>query len=127
MPLILICAVFLFSTVAAEDLPPEKIMPEMTVEIDASIRALDQLTAMTERSLAAQRQIRQQMLDYRQIKAQFLQNQQDRELIVRVVKAAYGLQNAIKANHLEDALDSEFMHEIAFFSQIASKKSLPKP
>ena len=107
-----------------EELPPDQFT---LAEIDLSLRAADQLIAATEKTLNAQRQIRQQMMDYRQVKSEYLKNQQSRELIVRMVKSAYSLQNAIKANYLDDALDGAFLHELAFFSQIAAKKSLPKP
>lgn len=98
-----------------------------TSDVELSLQALDQLISATEQSLAAQRQIREQLSGYGEMKSHYLQDQQNRELVLKLVKAANALQAGIESNRLTDPLDGELLHELAFFSQIAKKKSLPKP
>lgn len=132
--LVAICFLFIAAQLPAvdnvihpvtEDLPAE---PLMTMsEIDASLNTLNHIVAGTERTLAAQRDIQQQLSRYRQLKSEYLQDPQNRSLVIRLVKAAHKLNESIKAQYLNDALDGEFLRELTFFSKIAAKKSLPKP
>lgn len=106
------------------DLPPAQLPGG---EGEGSLTTLDRLIAATEQTLSAEKQIRQMVVEYNTTKVQYLQNQQNRELIVRMVKMAKSLLDAIQMNYLSDAFDTEFMQELSFFAQIASKKTLPKP
>lgn len=106
------------------DIPPMQLPGG---EGEVSLTTLDRLIAATEQTLSAEKQIRQMVVEYSATKVQHLQNRQSRERIVRMVKMAKSLLDAIQTNYLSDAFDTEFMQELSFFAQIASKKTLPKP
>lgn len=105
------------------DLPPAELPGRAAA--DPNLAALDALIVATEQTLATQRKVRQMVSDYFTLRAEYTENQQNKQLIVRLVKMATGLLEVIQANHLADAFDADFMHELTFFSQIASKKSRP--
>ncbi len=92
-----------------------------------TIRQLNDLIEVTESSLVKLRELRQQFLDYATIKASYLQQQQNKEQILRMVKAAGRLQKTIQAQNLTHTFDPEIIKELAFFSQVASKKGLARP
>lgn len=126
---LLICFCLLFVsaelTAVTDDIPAESVMTMS--DIDMSLNTLNQIIASTERTLAGQRDILQQLTRYRKIKSEYLLDQQNKNLTIRLVKSASQLNESIQAQYLHDALDGEFLSEIAFFSKIANKKSLPKP
>ena len=92
-----------------------------------TMRQLNDLIEVTESNLAQLRDLRQQFGEYYKIKAKYLLNQQDKKQILRMVKAASRLQKSIQAQNLAHAFDPETVKELAFFSQIASKKGVPRP
>ena len=69
-----------------------------------TIRQLNDLIEVTEINLSQLRELRQQFADYQKIKTRYLANQQDKEQILRMVKAASRLQQAIKTQNLNHAL-----------------------
>lgn len=88
---------------------------------------LDHLIEATQQSLENQKMLRQQIKEYQKLQFQYLNNSQDNELLYRMVKAAYTISENIKENHLSHAFSPEFMSEINLFSQVASKRGIPKP
>ena len=92
-----------------------------------TLRQLNDLIEVTESNLGQLRQIRQQFIDYQKIKAQCLSNQQDKEQLLRMVKAASLLQKAILSQNISQSFDPETIKELASFSQIANKKGIPRP
>lgn len=92
-----------------------------------TIRQLNDLIEVTEINLSQLRELRQQFVDYQKIKTRYLLNQQDKEQILRMVKAASRLQQAIQTQNLNHAFDPATLKELAFFSQVANKKGIPRP
>ena len=92
-----------------------------------TMRQLNDLIEVTENNLNHLRDLRQQFTEYYKIKAKYLLNQQDRDQILRMVKAASQLQHTIEAQNLSYAFDPETLKELSFFSQIANKKGLTRP
>ncbi len=90
-------------------------------------RQLDDLIIVTEKSLADQKQLKRQVTDYLKVKARYLKDQQNKDNIVQLVKAAHQVQQSIETQRLSYVFDSELLEELKFFSQIASKKGLPPP
>lgn len=107
-----------------QEVPPED-LPGGD-EIAAAIGSMNGLIEATEETLAAQKRVRQLLTEYRQTKMDYMNNQQDRERVIQLVKLAHVLMTNIRDEHLADAFDPDFLHELSFFSQIASKKSGPK-
>ncbi len=108
---------------STEDLPPGGIArPEST-----PLRQLDDIIAVTEKSAIDQKQLRRQLSDYYKVKARYLQDEQNKDNIIQLVKAAHLVQQSINSQHLQYLFDSDLLEELNFFSQIASKKGLPRP
>ena len=108
-----------------QDLPPDG-LPQGE-EIEAAIQSMDGLIVATREMLEAQQQIHKLLIDYQQTKGAYMKDQQNRTVVLRLVKIAHALVTQIRQFHLSDAFDPDFLHELSFFSQIASKKNLPKP
>ena len=92
-----------------------------------TFRQLNDLIEVTEMNLSQLKELHQQFVDDQKIKAKYLLNQQDKEQILRMVKAASRLQQAIQAQNLSHLFGTETVKELAFFSQIANKKGIPRP
>lgn len=106
------------------DLPPQGMAARPEKD---PLRTLDDLMALTERSLNDQKQLRRQLVEYYKVKARYLQDPQNKDNIVQMIKAAHQVQQIIEAQHLAYVFDSELLDELKFFSQIASKKGMTRP
>lgn len=107
------------------DLPPHTNDP---LQITGNeITKLDALIEVTQQNLENQKKLRKLVSEYQQIQAQYLLNADDKEVLYRAVKSAHRLLENIKENHLTQAFDSQFISELSFFSQIATKRGIPKP
>ena len=93
---------FLFFTLGCfqvqADLPLSIKDPEAL--IGNEIARLDTLIQATEKSLEGQKKLRTQIIEYQKIQKQYLNNPQDNELLLKVVKGAYRALMTIKENHL---------------------------
>ena len=87
---------------------------------------LNNLISMTEKNLKNQKTLKQLFLEYQQQQVNYLQNTQDKEITLRMVKSAHRLLEAIKDNHLVQTFDTEFISQLTFFSQFATKRGVPK-
>ncbi len=106
------------------DLPPKG----MAVRPDKDpLKSLDELIAVTDKSAAEQKQLRRQLIDYFKIKSQHLQDQQNKEVLVQMIQAAFVVQKMIDSLHLSHVFDAELLDELKFFSQIAAKKGIHRP
>lgn len=101
------------------DLPPA----ETPKVVDNPLQTLDTLITATEQTLADQKALRQRLIEYCQLKAQYLQDPHNREQMTRLVRAAPLILEAIQTYHLSDAFDPDWLEELGFFSQIATKKT----
>lgn len=93
----------------------------------SQISMLDDLITMTERSLNGEKQIKTLIIDYQKIQEQYLKNQNDKDLVVKMVRMAHRILIAIQENHLTQQFDPDFISELTLFSKIAAKKGIPKP
>lgn len=90
------------------------------------LQHLNNLITITEKNLENQKALKQLFLDYQQLQVNYLQNTEDKEITLQMVKSAHRLLEGIKAAHLTQTFDSEFISQLTFFSQFATKKGIPK-
>lgn len=120
-----------FSTLQAADNinPATNDLPQIS---DAVIKLnhlamLDQLIEVTKKNLENEKQLRQLVQEYLDMQNAYFKNPNDVDLTLRMVKKAYYVFEKIKETHLIQAFDQEFISELTFFSQIASKRGVPSP
>lgn len=104
---------------------PEIVEREDSIENE--IKTLDNLIEISQKNLENQRALKSMIVDYKKIQEQFLRNDQDKELMFRMVRQAHRVLETIKENHLTHLFRKEFLSELTLFSQIAVKKGIPKP
>lgn len=95
--------------------------------IGNEISKLDTLIQATELSLEAQKKLRIQILEYQKLQDQYLKNEHDNELLLKLVKSAYRALQTIKTNHLEQNFDNDFIEELTIIAQPANKKGITRP
>lgn len=99
---------------------------EPALVVAKELQHLNQLIAITEQNLENQKALRQLFVDYQQQQVNYLQNSQDKEITLQMVKSAHRLLESVKANHLVQTFDTEFISQLTFFSQFATKRGVPK-
>lgn len=110
---------------SAESLPHLK-ETEPALVVAKELQHLNHLIHVTEKNLEHQKNLKQLFLDYQQQQLYYLQNTQDKEITLQMVKSAHRLLESIKANHLIQIFDNEFISQLTFFSQFATKRGVPK-
>lgn len=90
------------------------------------LKNLDNLISVTEKNLLNQKSLKKLLIDYQQHQLKYLENAQDKEVTLQMVRSAYQLLESIKQNHLTHAFDTEFISQLTFFSQFATKRGIPK-
>src|SRR5262249_55764715 len=109
------------------------VAPALPAALDPSpqaaneLQALDRLIDATQKNLEKQRALRVAIADYLKLQDLYLKNDQDKELMFRMVKNAHRILESIKENHLVHLFNADFISELTLFSQIAVKKGIPKP
>lgn len=104
------------------DVPPaQEILPQQ----DNELHHLDNVIQVTQRTLQSAQAIRKQVQDYLALQDRFATDTDNRELGLRMVKAAQRLKIQIEESHLQHAFDPAFLNELAVLSEMGSKK--PKP
>lgn len=93
----------------------------------SELATLDQLIAVTQRNVEAQRLLRCQLIDYQQLQTRYLRNPDDKDVLFRLIKTAQKAMNTIKNEELTHLFSSEFLSELNLFAQIGSKRGVPKP
>lgn len=110
---------------SVESLPNLK-ETEPALVVANEMKRLNNLISITEKNLENQKKLKQLFLDYQQQQVNYLQNSQDKEVTLQMVKTAYLLLEGIKANHLIQTFDTEFISQLTFFSQFVAKQGVPK-
>lgn len=100
---------------------------EPSLVLLSEIKRLEHLIHITEENLANQQSLKKQFLDFQKIQLRYLENTQNKEVTLQMVQSAHALLEAIKQYHLTQVFDPEFISQLTFFSQFASKRSVPKP
>lgn len=95
--------------------------------LDSQLLMLDDLIAMTQKSLAAEMEIKELIVEYQRIQESYLKNQDDKELVIKMVRMAHRILIKTQENYLTQQFDPDFISELTLFSKIASKKGIPKP
>lgn len=129
----LICLCVTTATDAAEgnfnpvtqDLPAR--IEDPTAMVINELAMLDTLIAATQQSLEKQRALREQIKKYQELQKAYLDNTEDNELLLRIVKQASKVLDGINENRLGQNFDPAFISELTLFSQIAAKYGVPKP
>lgn len=98
---------------------------EPSIVILNEIKRLDHLIAMTEKSLDNQKLLKNKLVSYQKLQLDYLENQKNKELTLRLVAVAYDLQQMINETHMNYAFDAEFLSQLAFFAKFADPN--PKP
>lgn len=96
---------------------------EPALVVANELKRLNNLIVITEKNLKNQQNLKQLFLDYQTQQLNYLQNSQDKEVTLQMVKSAHLLLEGIKANHLLQTFDTEFISQLTFFSQFALKRS----
>lgn len=123
---ILFILFFIFSAFLQADVSLNLKETEPALVVAKELERLNQLTAITEINLANQKALKQLFLDYQQQQINYVQNPQNKEITLKMVRSAHRLLESIKANHLLQIFDTEFISQLTFFSQFATKKGIPK-
>jgi hypothetical protein len=112
-------------TPITQDLPAR--VEDPTAMVTNELTMLDTLIAATQQSLDKQKALREQIKKYQELQRLYLQNTEDNELLLRMVKQAQKILEGINENRLMHNFDPTFVSELNLFSQIASKYGVPKP
>lgn len=120
----MILLTFLAISSTVSELPTINQSPSL---VENEIKLLDTLIYATEKNLADQKKIKQDILDYQKGLALYLENSSDKEVVLSVARKADSLLNEIKEAHLIDTFEPDFISELTLFSQIAQKKGIPRP
>jgi hypothetical protein len=100
------------------DLP---VVSTSTEQTNNNIMMLDHLIATTQKNLENQKQLRTLIQEYLDIYEKYLQDTNNKQLSFRMILKAKEVTDKIKETHLTQAFEQEFISELTFFSNIASK------
>lgn len=100
-------------------------MQNPTTKTNDEVNLLNNLIDVTKKNLDNQIQLKALLVDYIQIKDQYMQNTDDKQLSYRMVQKAYVLLDKIKEDYLTQLFDQEFMSELTFFASIGAKWNNP--
>lgn len=95
--------------------------------VAGEIAMLDNLIDVTKQNLEMQTQLRDRIQEYQKLLAVYLQNENDKELLFKLVRVATAVSNTVKENHLTQIFDQEFLSELNVFANIGNKRGIPKP
>ena len=104
------------------DLPPKLDNIEQNV-----VAHLDNIIEATKTSLDEQTRLKQNILHYQKLQTSYINNPDDRVVLYNLVRSANQIQETIESNQLSYAFETEFLKELALFSRIAKKVSMPRP
>lgn len=100
---------------------PQKI--EKKSKEGTELADLDFLLAGTEKSLQRQKELRERIVRFQELKARSMQDETNYELLFRLSKSAFAVLETIKEEHLIQIFDPAFISELTLLSKPASKRS----
>lgn len=109
--------------------PTTEALPDfekMTAREGQEMQMLDQLITVTQKNLERQRQLRCYITEYLDLQARYIENTDDKDLSVQLVRKAKQVLDGIQQQHLNQAFDPEFISELSFFANIAQKWDTPR-
>lgn len=102
-------------------------MPSGIKETDPTLvsinemKRLDNLIFITEKNLINQKNIKKLLIEFQNNQIKYLENNKDKAITLQMIKSAHNLLEAIKSSYLTQSFDSEFISQLQFYSQFASK------
>ncbi len=87
------------------------------------IKTLTHLIETTQSHLKQQEQIKNTLLEYREKRALFIKQDENKQVACELLALASELSNLIEKSTLHEYFCDEFLEELTFFSQIADKKN----
>ncbi|CCB85381.1 putative uncharacterized protein [Parachlamydia acanthamoebae UV-7] len=131
LSLLLVTLVALTQTLFADELRPitaDTPRFNQSIESEANpLAQLDHVIKASEELSQQQKQLKELLTEYVRMQNEYIHNQQDREMLFRLVKVAYKAQTLIEETHLSHAFPPEFLKELSLFSQVGAKRGLPRP
>ena len=109
---------------ASLELPPPSGDAKLLVN---ELSMLDSLIEVTEGNVKKQKALREEVLLYQKDLALYLKNSSNKDIVMKVARRAHKLLEQIKSLHLIEAFEPDFISELTLFSQLAQKRSIPKP
>jgi hypothetical protein len=105
--------------------PPPAALPygEGHALIARQIEQMDLLVQATEQSLADEKKVRALILEYQKIEAQFIKHPEDNAVLLKMVRQAAKILDAVKQAYLEHLFDPEFLEELNILARAAAKRS----
>ncbi len=95
--------------------------PSAPLKSGSELTILDNLIEVTKKNLQEQIELRSMVADYLRIHEQYVQDTANKELSYQMIMKAHAVLQKIKDDHLTQAFDKEFINDITFFSNIASR------
>jgi cell fate (sporulation/competence/biofilm development) regulator YlbF (YheA/YmcA/DUF963 family) len=86
------------------------------------LETLDNYISVMEKNLEQSQKLKSDIEKYLILQERFAHKQGDKDLCFKMVKAAQQIMKKIEEQHLSHVFDSEFLKELSFFSQLASKR-----
>lgn len=99
------------------DLPKVEVAPERSKDL----LMLESLIEITKKNLDNQKNLRGLILEYLDIYDKYVENMDNKQLSFRMIKKAKEVLDLIKETHLIHSFDQDFLSELTYFSNIASK------
>lgn len=99
---------------------PQKI--EKQKKDGAELADLDFLINATEKSVQRQKELRERIVRFQDLKLRSMKDEGNYELLFALSKSAYSLLETIKAEHLMQVFDPEFIAELNLIAKPAMKK-----
>lgn len=96
------------------------------VDLNQEVAKMDLLIQCSEKSLAGEKVLKQQLQAYQEAHQAYYRNMQDNEALLKLVKAGYRLLQSIKEQNLVQTFDPDLISELTVISQVATKKSIPR-
>lgn len=93
----------------------------------SEFKNLDLLIAITEKSLATQKELKDTLIRYNELQEEYLKDPNQTELLVRLVKVAGKAQRLIEHNQFAPYFSQDFLKELDLLAQASNKQGIPRP
>lgn len=106
------------------DVPP---LREEPIAGQYEMNVLNNIISLTKENLQNEMKLREQVILYRDLYDQYIENKKNRNLLAKVVLAAYDVEKTLAQTHLQHAFSQDFLRELSLFATVAKKRSIPRP
>lgn len=112
--------VCLFAAAPLIAVEPQKI--EKKSSQNNELGDLDFLIAATEKSLQQQKNLRERLVRFQELRTKSIANENDLESLLKLSKSAYSLLDTIKEEHLIQVFDPTFISELTLLAKPIMKR-----